>query len=95
MPYVTSTLLCSLIGEDYIQNTTMIVVPAQIPGMSYTFELELDIIDDDIDEMTETFTVSLELLTQVGVSNASNLTASVTIMDDDGKICMHVVARCI
>ena len=76
-----------------MRNTTMIVVPAQFPEMSHIFELDIDIIDDDIDEMSETFTVSLDLLTQVGISNASNLTTSVTIMDDDGKLCTQVVAR--
>ena len=67
-----------------MQNSSMVVVPAQSPETSYRFELEIEIIDDEMEEMTETFTVSLDLRTQVGVSNASNLTTSVTILDDDG-----------
>lgn len=67
-----------------MQNSSMIVVPAQSPETSYRFELEIGIIDDDMEEMTETFTVSLDLLTQVGVSSASNLTTTVMILDDDG-----------
>ena len=73
-------------GDDYdiMQNSSMILVPAQFPETSYQFELEIMITDDGIEETSETFTVSLDLLTQVGVSNASNLTATVTILDDDG-----------
>ncbi len=67
-----------------MQNSSMILVPAQVPETSYRFELEIVIIDDDIEEMSETFTLSLDLLTQVGVSNTSNLTATITILDDDG-----------
>ena len=62
----------------------MILVPAQFPETSYRFEFEIMIADDGIEEASETFTVSLDLLTQVGVSNASNLTATVMILDDDG-----------
>lgn len=74
-------------GDDYniiMQNSRMILVAAQSPETSYRFALEIEIIDDDDEEMTETFTVSLDLLTQVGVSNASNLTTTVLILDDDG-----------
>lgn len=73
-------------GDDYdiMQNSSMILVPAQFPETSYQFEFEIMIADDGIEETSETFIVSLDLLTQVGVSNASNLTATVMILDDDG-----------
>ena len=35
-------------------------------------------------EMNEVFTVSVDLLTQVGVSDASVLNATIAILDDDG-----------
>jgi hypothetical protein len=67
-----------------MQNSSTILVPAQVPETSYRFQLEIVIVDDEMEEMSETFTVSLNLLTQVGVSNASNLTATITVLDDDG-----------
>ena len=67
-----------------ISNGT-IVVPAQLSeNASYWFELEIVIIDDEILEMSEAFTVSLDLLTQVGVSDDSILNATITILDDEG-----------
>ncbi len=42
--------------------------------------------DDEILEMSETFTVSVDLLTQVSVSDASILNTTITILDDEGTI---------
>lgn len=70
-----------------ISNGT-IVVPAQLSeNVSYWFELEIVIIDDEILEMNEAFIVSVDLLTQVGVSDDSILNATITILDDEGTLC--------
>ena len=66
-----------------------IVVPAQVSeNASYWFELEIEIIDDDMLEINEAFTVSLDLLTQVGVSDTSVLNATIAIVDNDGMQCI-------
>ena len=68
-----------------------IVVPAQIfENASYWFELEIEIIDDDMLEMNEAFTVSLDLLTQVGVSDTSVLNVIIAILDNDG-MCIIII----
>ena len=67
-----------------MQISTMTTVPLQFPESSYRFELDIMIIDDDIVEMTERFIVSVELRTPVRISDASNLNATVFILDDEG-----------
>lgn len=67
-----------------ISNNT-IVVPAQIADdASYLFELEIGIVDDDILEMNEVLTVSVDPLTRVRVLDDSILNATIVILDDDG-----------
>lgn len=54
---------------------------SQVPETSLNFGLTIQIVDDEEVEPTEAFTVSVQLLTPL---NVSNITATVFIQDDDG-----------
>ena len=92
MNAILTLFFCLQTGQDYMQiSNNVITVPVQLSeNASYWFELEIGIINDDSVEMNEIFTVSVDLLTPVGVSNASNLNATIIILDDDGAYIYNI-----
>ena len=57
----------------------------QYPDSSSTFTLMLQIVDDDILEEMERLTLTLQLDTPINLTNDSYLTATIIIVDDEGK----------
>ena len=78
-------------GDDYTSGGYEVTFPAG----SSTAQLTIDITDDDIAELTESFTAHLSVsqsVSDLGVSVGSDDTATVNIEDNDGE-CMDVCNR--
>ena len=73
-------MLC-LDGEDYTGDVRMISVPAG----ELTQEFTMTIVDDNITECNETFTVTISSVTTCGVTIGSDSSTVVRITDDDSK----------
>ena len=58
-----------------------VVVPAGVLTQSFT----VDIIDNDVVECDEVFSVTIESVTTCGVTTGDVISSNVTIMDDDGE----------
>ena len=56
-------------------------VPAGVLTQSFT----IDIIDNDVVECDEVFSVTIESVTTCGVTTGDVINSNVTIMDDDGE----------
>lgn len=69
-------------GLDYITDDSILNISAQFPDPLLTFEVMIDIVNDDEAELSESFSISLQLLTAVGISNESNLTTTIIILDN-------------
>ena len=67
----------------------MMLVNTLLPGLSgiVTDMVQIPITDDNVVELTESFNATVELQPgeQLSLSNASILTATFVILDDDGK----------
>lgn len=73
---------CTHTGLDYILGDSIVNISAQTPDPSLTFEVTIDLVNDDEAELRESFSVSLQLLTSVNVSDESNLTTTIIILDN-------------
>ena len=67
--------------EDY--NGTMVTV--NVPAGVLTQAFTVDIIDNDVVECDEVFSVTIESVTTCGVTTGDVISSNVTIMDDDGE----------
>ena len=77
--------LPSTAGVDYIQDRNSTRLDQQYPDSSLTFAVMLQIVDDDILEGTERLTLTLQLVTSINIRNDSSLTATIIIVDNEGK----------
>ena len=68
-------------GVDYTGDVSMITVQAGI----LTQEFAVPIVDDNITECNETFTVTISSVTTCGVTVGSDSSTEVRIIDDDSK----------
>ena len=69
-------------GNDYRRRTITVSVPANVMSKSFT----IDIIDDNIAECSETFTLTLSVPSSpCGLISGSDDTSEVMIRDDDGR----------
>ena len=66
-------------GTDYVTASGTLLF---VPGGSMTFQIALSVIGDTVAESNETFTVKLSSATNATIGTS---TATVTIVDDDGK----------
>ena len=72
-------------GSDYVGRSFSVTFPAGVNVMSFN----LPIIDDNIPELAESFTLTLEIppaSAAMGVIKGSPDTATVNIMDDEGYL---------
>ena len=67
--------------EDYNGTNIIVEVSAGVLTQSFT----IDIIDDDVVECDEVFSVTIESITTCGVTTGDVISSNVTIMDDDGE----------
>ena len=70
---------------DYTNDMPYTNVSAQYPNSTLVFTVVIQIVDDDMIELTERFIVTLQLLTSVTVANNSNLMATIVILDNEGR----------
>ena len=80
----TCILFTCVGGDDYTSGGYEVTFPAG----SSTAQLTIDITDDNITELTESFTASLSVsqsVSDLGVSVGSDDTATVNIEDNDGE----------
>ena len=79
----------SIAGLDYSNETRVVSMISSVQAMSSNenFTTSVVIIDDNVVELTETFSAMIEVLPaeQVSLSNTSITTATIVILDDDGK----------
>ena len=68
-------------ARDYIGDLRVITVPAG--EMAQLFAI--GIVDDDVMECDETFTVTILLVTTCAVAISNNSRTEVMILDDDGR----------
>ena len=73
-------------GLAGINNSAIISIPAQYPDPFLTFEVTIDLADDNQTQLPERFSVSLQLLTPLIVSDDSNLTTTIIVIPDNGII---------
>ena len=66
---------------DYNEGRITVNVPAGVLTQSFT----IDIIDDDVVECDEVFSVTIETVTTCGVTTGDVISSNVTIMDDDSE----------
>ena len=67
--------------EDYNGTRITVDVPAGVLTQSFT----IDIIDNDIVECDEMFSITIENVTTCGVTTGDVISSNVTIVDDDGE----------
>ena len=67
--------------EDYNGTNITVEVSAGVLTQSFT----IDIIDNDVVECDEVFSVTIESVTTCGVTTGDVISSNVTIMDDDGE----------
>ena len=67
--------------DDYNGTRITVDVPAGVLTQSFT----IDIIDDDVVECDEVFSVTIESVTTCGVTTGDVISSNVTIIDDDGE----------
>ena len=67
--------------DDYNGTMIRVEVPAGVLAQSFT----IDIIDNDVVECDEVFSVTIESVTTCGVTTGDVISSNVTIMDDDGE----------
>jgi len=67
--------------EDFNGARITVDVPAGVLTQSFA----IDIIDNDIVECDEVFSVTIESVNTCGVTTGDVITSNVTIMDDDGE----------
>ena len=67
--------------EDYNGTNITVEVSAGVLTQSFT----IDIIDNDVVECDEVFSVTIESVTTCGVTTGNCISSNVTIMDDDGE----------
>ena len=73
-------------NEDYNATRITVDVPAGVSTQSFT----INIIDNDVVECDEVFSVTIEPVTTCGVTTGDFVSSNVTIMDDDGKEKMYL-----
>ena len=76
--------------EDY--NGTRITVDVPAGGLTQSFII--NIIDNDVVECDEVFSVAIESVTTCGVTTGDVISSNVTIMDDDGEWSDYSVVSC-
>ena len=67
--------------EDYNGARITVDVPAGVSTQSFT----INIIDNNVVECDEVFSVTIESVTTCGVTTGDVVSSNVTIMDDDGE----------
>ena len=67
--------------EDYNGTSITVDVPAGVLTQSFT----INIIDNDVVECDELFSVTIASVTTCGVITGVVISSNVTIMDDDGE----------
>ena len=72
---------CTIDGEDYSGGHMTINVPADVMTEAFT----VAIVDDNIVECVETFTVTISSVTTCGATIGSHSSTEVRITDDDSK----------
>ena len=76
--------------EDYNGTRITVDVPAGVLTQSFT----IDIIDNDVVECDELFSVTIENVTACGVTTGDVISSNVTIMDDDGEWSDYCTVYC-
>ena len=76
--------------EDYNGTMITVVVPAGVLTQSFT----IDIIDDDIVECDEVFSVTIESVITCGVTTGDAISSNVTIVDEEGEWSDYCTVYC-
>ena len=78
--------------QDYDGTMITVDVPAGVLVQSFT----INIIDNDVVECDEVFSVTIESVTTCGVTTGDVISSNVTIMDDDGEWsdCQVIIFLC-
>ena len=76
--------------EDYNGTRITVDVPAGVLTQSFT----IDIIDNDVVECDEVFSVTIESVITCGVTTGDVISSNVTIMDDDGERRDYSIVSC-
>ena len=72
-------------GEDYGSGPYSVTIPAKATGVQF----DVNIHDDNVLEMDENFTLTINISSLPDRVISTNREATVTIVDDDGKYYRH------
>ena len=90
--FISTKLIVFIDAVDYNGTRITVDVPAGVLTQLFT----IDIIDNDVVECDEVFSVTIESVTTCGVTTGDVISSNVTIMDDDGEwsYCRFIIFLC-